>query len=404
MKETRILEPFQTDEEYLRESRKELREKIMEYMNKLYKEPRDVDFNTILKELECSEDAYIEALRSTLKKPKIFLKRSSLEVGINCYNTDMLNLFESNVDIQFVVNEYAVASYIVNYLSKPEAGLFKLMREAAEEFKDGNKSLREKIRKISNVFNNATTMSAQEAVYLSLSMPISKTSRVTIFINTSPMNNRVRILKQNKDLHQLNPNDKNITVPDLMEKYSVRPNEYENICLADYAAEYTLVTESGFSSLRKRKQARIIRYVRYALAKDPQNYYREQCLLFLPWRNEKADIEDQNCSVLFNSHIELIKANQSKYSVVSDEEIETILGEIITEEDDDFDEEDKELREFIREQDQPVDIIEQGGTNSSDNQNDKTTKTRYFAPCKLTENASTMVKMQKCAISYWATF
>ena len=36
---------------------------------------------------------------------------------------------------------------------------------------------------------------------------------------------------------------------------------------------------------------RVIRYVRYNLKKDPENHYREQLMLFMPWWNEtKKDL------------------------------------------------------------------------------------------------------------------
>ena len=39
-----------------------------------------------------------------------------------------------------------------------------------------------------------------------------------------------------------------------------------------------------------RKVPRIIRYVRYNKKKDPENYFREQLMLFVPWRNEQKDL------------------------------------------------------------------------------------------------------------------
>ena len=42
--------------------------------------------------------------------------------------------------------------------------------------------------------------------------------------------------------------------------------------------------------LVKRKKTRIFRSVRYNMEKDPENYYREQLVLYIPWRNEHKDI------------------------------------------------------------------------------------------------------------------
>ena len=35
---------------------------------------------------------------------------------------------------------------------------------------------------------------------------------------------------------------------------------------------------------------RVICHVRYNLKKDPENHYREQLMLFMPWRNEQKDL------------------------------------------------------------------------------------------------------------------
>ncbi|XP_026682548.1 uncharacterized protein LOC113469223 [Diaphorina citri] len=49
---------------------------------------------------------------------------------------------------------------VVNYLSKAEAGLSKFLRQAAKDIESGNISLKEKFRKIGNVFLNGSLMSA----------------------------------------------------------------------------------------------------------------------------------------------------------------------------------------------------------------------------------------------------
>ena len=41
---------------------------------------------------------------------------------------------------------------------------------------------------------------------------------------------------------------------------------------------------------KKRKVARIIRYVRYNKKNDSENYYRERLMLCIPWGNEEKDL------------------------------------------------------------------------------------------------------------------
>ena len=50
----------------------------------------------------------------------------------------------------------------------------KLLHKACEEAKEGNKNIVNKVRHIGNKFLNAVEISAQEAVYLVLQMPLSR--------------------------------------------------------------------------------------------------------------------------------------------------------------------------------------------------------------------------------------
>jgi len=100
----------------------------------------------ILIHLGLSRDDYILAIRPSLKRPTVFLKRSSLEVANIAYNPILLKLFEANIDIQFILEIYGVANYIINYISKTEAGLSKLLRDAAPDIDNNYKKPREKLR------------------------------------------------------------------------------------------------------------------------------------------------------------------------------------------------------------------------------------------------------------------
>ena len=40
----------------------------------------------------------------------------------------------------------------------------------------------------------------------------------------------------------------------------------------------------------KRKKPKIIRSVSFNKDKDPENYFREQLMLYTPWRNETTDL------------------------------------------------------------------------------------------------------------------
>ena len=69
-------------------------------------------------------------IRADFKKAKIFLKRAPDEIRINAYNPMMLSLHKANMDIQFILDPYACSMYCVEYISKSENGMSKLLREA----------------------------------------------------------------------------------------------------------------------------------------------------------------------------------------------------------------------------------------------------------------------------------
>ena len=64
--------------------------------------------------------------------------------------------------------------------------------------------------------------------------------------------------------------------------------------------------------LPKRKKKSIINYRRYKLQQDPNNYFREHILLFLPWRNEMDEIENIDVKKKYYLHLDRIEDNRKK--------------------------------------------------------------------------------------------
>ena len=52
------------------------------------------------------------------------------------------------MDIQYVLDVYACAVYIVNYISKGQKGMSKLLREACTEARNGNSTIKQQVRDI----------------------------------------------------------------------------------------------------------------------------------------------------------------------------------------------------------------------------------------------------------------
>jgi hypothetical protein len=161
------------------------------------------------------------------------------------------------------------------------------------------------VRHIGNRFLNNVDMSAQEAVYLLLQLPLERCSREVVFINTSPPEERVYLLKSNIDLLA---DDAEISASNLIKRYIDRTSQLEHVCLANFAALCDRVKSSTTMSksdvdassdgdtdaqnprVNCRKVPRVIRFVHCNSTADPENSPSEKLMLYFPWRNEKTDL------------------------------------------------------------------------------------------------------------------
>ena len=188
MRSTQILYPLEeTISSTTKRNLKQSWKNIMKKLNDL-KEGEDITFDQLLKDLDVTEQNYILAIRSSLNCPTIYLKRKPNELRVNNYNAACLSAWRANMDIQFVLDVYACAMYIVSYISKPQKGMSELLRKGCDEAKEGNASIKHQVRDIGNKFLNSVEISAQEAVFLVLQLPMRKSSGQVVFINTSPLN------------------------------------------------------------------------------------------------------------------------------------------------------------------------------------------------------------------------
>ena len=244
MRETMILEPFSDDEKLTKKEREEISKNKQNVMKELDKISKDKDnsltFEEFLKHINMNEQEYIKMIRAELKKAKVFLKRAPNEIRINAYNPVIMSLHRANMDIQFILDPYACSMYVVDYISKSENGMSKLLREALNELKKGNNTVKERLRVIANKFLNSSEISAQQAVYHILSIPLSISSRSTVFINTNRPENRISMLKSDEILQKLDPDSKDVFVQGLLDTYVNRPDDMKNVCLADFASLYNV--------------------------------------------------------------------------------------------------------------------------------------------------------------------
>lgn len=79
--------------------------------------------------------------------------------------------------------------------------------------------------------------SVQEAIYLTLQIPLARATRQVVFINTSPPEKRTFLLKQTSVLEKMSPNSTDIESDNDINRYSKRPEVLANLCLADYISQ-----------------------------------------------------------------------------------------------------------------------------------------------------------------------
>lgn len=157
-----------------------------------------------------------------------------------------------------------------------------------------------------------------------------RASRQIVFVNTSPHNERVELLKPLHEIEEMDDDCEDIYTSGLIKRYSKRPATLEHLTLADWAAWYdcsgksyvkqtnqqdvdglpleTFIDDNQTNSddddkynknicskTKRRTKARIIRSVWFNKETEPEKHYRELLMLFTSWRNEETDLIG-NCS------------------------------------------------------------------------------------------------------------
>ena len=333
MKTTQIFYPLMDSDQISDINQyKAIWKRINEQLNAM-KEGENISFEELLDKLEVTEDQYILAIRYSLNRPTIFLKRNSNKLRINNYNKHCLLAWRANMDIQFILDIYSCAMYVVSYISKAQRGMSELLRKACEEAREGNLSIKQQVRDIGNKFLNSVEISVQEAVYIILQLPMRRSSREVVFINTDLPGERVRLLKSIDHIQQVDDDSEDIESGGLIKRYTHRPPYLENVTLAHWATWYDnrepssvrlqkcVKTDSDGSPIEifyddnrdddmnvsvipsndltmkkhqkhinKRSKPRIIRSVWFSKDNHPEKHYRELLMLFTAWRNEDTDL------------------------------------------------------------------------------------------------------------------
>ena len=320
-----------------------------------------------------TEEEYHYALGCAEKKISIVYKRRPSEVNIGPYNTVILKLLKSNMNIQFVTGIYAMLTYLTSYLCKPEHTMSELMKKASKEAY--GKDIRGKMHSIGNVFLTKREVSTHEAIKRVLSLPLRHSNIDVLYVPTGLKKNRTRMLKHLSVLEKMHTDDTNVFASNIVDKYENRPDELQSLCLADFASNYVsktstdtkveaddiksytvpvsstddvepnpniIVLKNKLGAMRKRSRPCVIRFHKVSKLKCPEGYYLRLLQLYMPWRNESELKQDnQNYEDKYREVENQILCNIKKHEPYLDIDYEELHNFDVIESDDD--EEDDEF-------------------------------------------------------------
>ena len=197
----------------------------------------DITLQEVLNRAHLTLHDYTKSLSISKCGRSVILKRKPSEQSVNYYSPAVLKAWEANMDIQYVVNAYACVMYIASYVLKAEKGMGELLKQATREMEQGN--TRQQLNKLGSVFLTNREVSAEEAVYRVLSIPLLRCSRSVVFINTDNKESRDALLLPFSQLQNLDDDNEDVYCKNIIDRYAARPKHCEDMCLAQFAASYT---------------------------------------------------------------------------------------------------------------------------------------------------------------------
>lgn len=95
------------------------------------------------------------------------------------------------MDIQYILDPYACAAYILSYILKGQRDMSHLLSSACKEAKSSENDIQQQVRKIGNTFLRQVEI----ACYLVLQMPLKRASIEVTFVDTNNENEIVIFVK-----------------------------------------------------------------------------------------------------------------------------------------------------------------------------------------------------------------
>ena len=218
-----------------------------------YKENTKLRIDELLKIASVEYKDYMEALATSRSGYSIVQRRDLDEININSYNVEWIRAWNGNMDIQIVLDYFAVITYVTNYYSKDDTGTMEVIKAALEQSEA--KDVKDKMRTVSNAFLTHRQMGEAESVYkLIPSMTLKKSNVACQWISLGRKEERTsrwkrateKMKESGRPLIELIGHEGLwFEQQDMWSKYLRRPmNTLEHMCFAQFGKMYSSYSQT----------------------------------------------------------------------------------------------------------------------------------------------------------------
>ena len=116
---------------------------------------RNERIKDLLKVADVGYETYLEALASSNRGFSVVQARDLDEIYINSYNIEWLRAWNANLDIQPVLDYFAVITYVTDYYAKDDTGTLKIIEAAVKQCKEDE--TKDKMKAVANTFQRPST-------------------------------------------------------------------------------------------------------------------------------------------------------------------------------------------------------------------------------------------------------
>ena len=95
-------------------------------------------FDNFLEILGLTEDDYINAIKCSLNRTTILLERKPVDIWTNSFSHHIPGVWNANIDSQFLLHSYAVATSCSTYMTKLDGTIIETFRHIRKEHQKTN--------------------------------------------------------------------------------------------------------------------------------------------------------------------------------------------------------------------------------------------------------------------------